>query len=188
MHDLNILNQLAVIFAVAVAVVLLLGKIGVPTIAGMILAGVLAGPNGLGIVTEVEGLETLAEVGVVLLLFTIGLEFAPDRILRIWKLITLGGSLQVVLTAAATLALVLAFGRPFAQGLFAGFLMALSSTAIVLRALAERGETDAPHGRIIVGVLIFQDMCIVPMMLLVPMLAGAGEVSAFDFLLAVGGA
>ena len=176
MQDLNILNQLAVIFAVAVAVVLVLGKIGVPTIAGMILAGVLAGPNGLGIVTHVEGLETLAEVGVVLLMFTIGLEFSLDRIRRIWRLVTLGGGLQVVLTAGATAAFVLAFGRPFGQGLFAGFLIALSSTAIVLRALTERGETDAPHGRIIVGVLIFQDMCIVPMMLLVPMLGGTSSI------------
>ena len=83
MHDLTFLYQLAVIFGIAVIVVMLLGRVGLPTIAGMLLAGMLVGPNGLGIVTEVASVEVLAEIGVVLLLFTIGLEFSLERVRRI---------------------------------------------------------------------------------------------------------
>ena len=186
MQELVILYQLAVIFAVAVAVVLVLGRIGVPTIAGMLLAGVLVGPNGLRLVKNVHEVEILAEVGVVLLLFTIGLEFSLERLRRIWKLVAIGGGLQVVLTTLGTMAVATVFGRTFEQSLLWGFLLALSSTAIVLRALGERGEIDAPHGRLILGTLIFQDLCVVPMMLVVPMLSGEGEASAADFALALG--
>ncbi len=177
MHDLTILYQLAVIFGIAVVVVVLLGRIGLPSIAGLIVAGVLVGPNGLRLVEDVSVVEALAEVGVVLLLFTIGLEFSLERLRRIWRLVTIGGGIQVALTVGAVCAAAVAWGYSWQQGLFFGFLAALSSTAIVLRALTERDETDAPHGRMIVGILIFQDLCVVPMMLIVPMLAAGAAAS-----------
>ena len=186
MPELAILSQLAVIFAVAVAVVLLLGRIGIPTIAGMLLAGVLVGPNGLRLVHDVHAVELLAEVGVVLLLFTIGLEFSIERLRRIWQLVAIGGGLQVVLTTLATAAVMWAFGNTWQQAVLWGMLLSLSSTAIVLRALGERGEVDAPHGRLILGALIFQDLCVVPMMLIVPMLSGGEETSAMSLLKALG--
>ena len=188
MHDLTFLYQLAVIFGVAVVVVVLLGRIGLPSIAGMLVAGVLMGPNGLGLITSVEDVEVLAEVGVVLLLFTIGLELSLDRLRRIWRLVTIGGGVQVTLTVLAAAGLAMAMGRSFSQGIFFGFLLALSSTAIVLRALSERDEMDAPHGRLILGVLIFQDLSVVPMMLLVPMLAGGDDASPLAVASALGGA
>jgi monovalent cation:H+ antiporter-2, CPA2 family len=171
------LTELVAVFGVAVLVVLVLSRFRLPTIAGFIVAGALIGPSGLELVGH-EGsnqhIQSLAEVGVVLLLFTIGLEFSLARLRLIWRTIALGGGLQVTLTIAAVLGVGAAARVSVPRGVFFGFLVAMSSTAIVLRALTERRETDAPHGRMIVGVLVFQDMCVIPMMLLVPMLAGAG--------------
>ena len=185
MTDLTFLYQLAVIFGVAVVVVLVLARIGLPSIAGMLMAGVLMGPNGLGLISNLHQVEVLAEVGVVLLLFTIGLEVSLERLRRIWRLVAIGGGVQVTLTVLATAGLAVALGRPFNQGLFFGFLLALSSTAIVLRALSERDEMSAPHGRLILGTLIFQDLCVVPMMVVVPMLPGE-NFSALALAIALG--
>ncbi len=188
LNDLTFLYQLVVIFGVAVLVAVLLGRIGLPTIAGMLLAGVLMGPNGLAIIVSTHDVEVLAEVGVVLLLFTIGLELSLERLRRIWRLVAFGGGVQVVLTVLATAGLAVALGRGFNEAIFFGFLVALSSTAIVLRALSERGEMDAPHGRMILGVLIFQDLSVVPMMLVVPMLAVGAAASPVAVATALGGA
>ncbi|MCH7477694.1 MAG: cation:proton antiporter, partial [SAR324 cluster bacterium] len=121
MNDLTFLYQLAVIFGVAVVVVLILARIGLPSIAGMLMAGVLMGPNGLGLISNLHQVEVLAEVGVVLLLFTIGLEVSLERLRRIWRLVAIGGGVQVTLTALATAGLAVALGRAFNQGLFFGF-------------------------------------------------------------------
>jgi CPA2 family monovalent cation:H+ antiporter-2 len=167
-----VLQELVVVLGVAVAVVLVLSHVRLPTIAGLIAAGALIGPGGLGLVRDAARITVLAEIGVVLLLFSIGLEFSLARLRRLWRVLLLGGGLQVGLTALGVLAGALALGVPPARGLFFGFLVALSSTAIVLRALTERHEVDAPHGRLIIGALIFQDLCVVPMMLAIPLLAG----------------
>lgn len=188
MNDLTFLYQLVVIFGVAVLVAVLLGRIGLPTIAGMLLAGVLMGPNGLAIIVSTHDVELLAEVGVVLLLFTIGLELSLDRLRRIWRLVAFGGGVQVVLTVLATVGVALGLGRDLNESILYGFLVALSSTAIVLRALSERDEMDAPHGRMILGVLIFQDLSVVPMMLVVPMLAADAAASPGSVAMALGGA
>jgi CPA2 family monovalent cation:H+ antiporter-2 len=179
MHAPAFLTELVAVFGVAVVVVLVLSRFRLPTIAGFIVAGALIGPSGFALVggsdeAGTRQIESLAEVGVVLLLFTIGLEFSLARLRLIWRTIAMGGGLQVGLTIAAVLGATAAFGVSAPRGAFFGFLVAMSSTAIVLRALTERRETDAPHGRMIVGVLVFQDMCVIPMMLLVPMLAGEG--------------
>jgi CPA2 family monovalent cation:H+ antiporter-2 len=121
----------------------------------------------------------MAEIGVVMLLFTIGLEFEPARLKRIRRNFSVGGSLQVALTTAVTIGLLWGlFGVRFEAALFYGFLVSLSSTAVVLKILGDRGELDSPQGRISLGVLIFQDLAVVPMIALVPVLANAGTVSA----------
>ncbi len=172
MEASQFLQELVVVFGVAVVVVLALSHLRLPTIAGLIAAGALIGPSGLGLIGDVERIEVLAEIGVVLLLFGIGLEFSLERLRRLWRVLVLGGSLQVGLTILATLGVAVLLGQSPKRGLFFGCLVALSSTAIVLRALTERHETDAPHGRLIIGALIFQDLCVVPMMLAIPPLAG----------------
>lgn len=168
------LEELVIVAGLGVLVALVLGRFRLPTITGLLVAGALAGPHGLGLVREREPIEVLAEIGVVLLLFTIGLEFSLSRLRRILKLLVVGGSIQVGATLAAVVGVAMALGRPLTEALAFGCMVALSSTAIVLRMLGERREVDAPHGRFIVGVLIFQDLCVVPMVLLVPLLAEGG--------------
>ncbi len=177
MEGVPLLDELAIVAALAVTVTVILSKLRLPTVAGLLAAGALLGPHGLGLAESVHSIEVLAEVGVVLLLFSIGLEFSLARLRDIFRRVALGGALQVLLTIAATAAVAVALGEPPARGLFYGFVFALSSTAIVLRALAERRELDAPHGRFIVGTLIFQDLCVVPMVLMVPLLGAKGSLS-----------
>lgn len=171
MMHIPFIDELAVIMAVSVLVTLLLGRVKLPVVAGLLVAGALVGPHALGLVQSMSTVEAIAEIGVVLLLFTIGLELPMERLRPIFKQVMIGGSLQVGLTTGATLAVALLLGEPLRRGLFWGFVVALSSTAIVLRALNERREIDSPHGRFILGVLLFQDLCVVPMVLLVPLLA-----------------
>jgi CPA2 family monovalent cation:H+ antiporter-2 len=173
MHELDFLKDLVVVFAAGLAVVALLGRLRVPSIAGYIVAGVLVGPGVLGLIGDPHQVEVLAEVGVVLLLFGIGLELSLDRIRRILRAVLVGGALQVGASILGVIAVARIFELPYAEATFLGFVVAISSTAIVLRGLSARGELDAPHGRFAVGILIFQDLCVVPMMLALPFLAGS---------------
>ncbi|MDX9999950.1 MAG: cation:proton antiporter [Polyangia bacterium] len=173
MTPIPLLDDLVVLFAVGLGVALLLSRVRLPATAGLLLAGALVGPGGFGVVPSIHAIEALAEVGVVLLLFTVGLEFSLSRFARIGRLLVLGGSLQVGLTAATAAGVAIALGLAGPKALFFGFAVALSSTAMVLRLLGDRGELDAPHGRFIVGVLIFQDLVVIPMMLVLPQMAPA---------------
>ena len=154
-------------------------------IVGFLLTGVVIGPNALELVKDQALVDATAQVGVILLLFTIGIEFSLEKLARIKKLIFGGGGMQVVLTALATMGILAAFGVPWQAGLFTGFLVALSSTAIVLKLLGSRGETNTEPGQASLGILIFQDLAIIVMVLLVPMLAGQGG-SALSILAALG--
>ena len=174
MPELAFLKDLVVILAAAIAVVALLRRIGVPPIAGFIVAGALIGPNALSLISDPHQVEVLAEVGVVLLLFGIGLELSLERLRRLWKAVVIGGMLQVGLTVLAVTGIAVAYGMRIGSAFFLGCVVAISSTAIVLRGLAERGELDAPHGRLALGILVFQDLCVVPMILIIPFLAGTG--------------
>ncbi len=169
------LPELVLILGAGVAAAVAVAFLRLPAVAGFMVAGAVVGPSAFGLVKEQHVVDVLSEIGVVLLLFTIGLEFSLERLRRIWKLVAIGGALQVGLTTIACVGVALAVGESAARGVFLGFLVALSSTAIVLRGLSERGETDAPHGKMTIGALIFQDLCVIPMMLLVPILAGQGE-------------
>lgn len=178
MNHLPLLDELAVIAALGVVVTVLFAKLRLPTVAGLLFAGALAGPAGLGLVTSTEEIEILAEIGVVLLLFTIGLEFSLSQLKVIFRQVALGGLLQVVLTTGVVFLAAMSLGESAGRALFWGFVVSLSSTAIVLRALSDRRELDAPHGRFIVGTLIFQDLCVIPMLLIVPMLGASGQTGA----------
>ena len=174
MGHIPILEELAVITGIGVLITLILARLKLPTVAGLLTAGAVIGPQGLSWVHEASTIETLAEMGVVLLLFTIGLEFSLERLRHIFRQMALGGIAQVALTAATTTGLSYALGQPPGRSVLYGFVFAMSSTAIVLRFLSERRELDAPHGRFIVGTLIFQDLCVVPMVLIVPLLGKSG--------------
>lgn len=185
MGHVPLLDELAIVAALAVAVTVILSKLKLPTVAGLLAAGALLGPRGFRLARSIESIEVLAEVGVVLLLFSIGLEFSLARLRDIFRQVALGGVLQVGLTTAVTAGAAVALGEPVGRGLFYGFAFALSSTAIVLRALADRRELDAPHGRFIVGTLIFQDLCVVPMVLIVPLLGAGGSAGSAAVSIAV---
>lgn len=169
MHQ-GFLQDIVIIFALAVVVLYIFNRLGIPTIVGFLLTGIIAGPHGLALVNSPEQVQNIAELGVILLLFSIGLEFSFKSLINIGKTVLLGGSLQVGLTIAATFGIGLLFGLTPNQALFAGFIVSLSSTAIVLRQMAERAEMDSPHGKINLGILIFQDIVVVGMMLFTPLL------------------
>lgn len=169
------LRDLVVLFALATIVVIACFKIRVPAIVGFLVTGVLAGPNALQLIHDPHSVELLAEVGVVLLLFGIGLEFSLESLLRLRSVLLVGGGLQVVVTGALSAAVAgLYFDLPLTKSVFLGVLVALSSTAIVLKLLAEKAEVDSPQGRVCLGILIFQDLCVVPIVIIMPILAGAG--------------
>ncbi len=184
MHEY--LFSLVIVFGVSAAVVYLLGKIRVPSIVGFLLAGLIAGPHGLALVHDIKMVESVAEIGVVLLMFVIGLEFSLKNLMQMRGLVVGGGFLQVALTILI-IALIasLGFRQALAAAVFDGFLVALSSTAIAIKLLQDRGELNAPHGMASLGILIFQDLCVVPFMLLIPILAGTGG-SALDILMTLG--
>ena len=171
--EIPLLNDIVIIFGLSIAILFICHRLRVPTIVGFLLTGILAGPYGLGLVKAVHEVEILAEVGVVLLLFTIGIEFSLERLLQIKKSVLMGGSIQVLLTLLVTFVIARQLGQPIGESIFIGFLISLSSTAIVLKLIQERAEVDSPHGRTTLGILIFQDIIIVPMILFAPLLAGA---------------
>lgn len=168
---IQLLNDIIVIFLISIIAIFAGHRLRIPVVVGFLATGVVAGPHGLRLVQEVEQIEVLAEVGVVLLLFAIGIEFSFDKLLRIKRPTLVGGPLQVAITFLATAFIGVEVGLPLNESILAGFLVALSSTAVVLKILQERDEVDSPHGGTALGMLIFQDIAVVPMMLFVPLLA-----------------
>ena len=184
--QLLVLRDLAVIFAGSLLVILLFYRLKLPALPGFIVAGIVLGPNALGLVSDVHRVESLAEVGVILLLFTIGIEFSLTRLREMGRQVVGGGLAQMGFTVLATLAVGLAFLPRWQVAAFLGLVIALSSTAIVLKGLTDKGEIDAPHGRLATGILIFQDLCVVPIMLLLPFLAGTAQGGAVGLAIALG--
>ena len=170
------LSDLLVVFAVTAAVVFAFGRARVPSVVGLLVSGVLVGPYGLSLVADVESVKLLAEIGVVVLLFTVGLEFSMSRLLVMLPLMARIGLPQILGTTAVVAAATWWYLGTIPQAVFAGLLIAMSSTAIVLKLLADRGETASPHGRIAVAILLLQDLLVVVAMLAVPMLADAAGV------------
>jgi CPA2 family monovalent cation:H+ antiporter-2 len=177
MHTPPLFADLLIILLVSVPVAFACLRLKLPLLVGLMLTGIVIGPYGLGLIKELEAIEILAEIGVMLLLFTIGLEFSLHRLREMKQLVLVGGGLQVLLTIIAVSIAAILFGRELNQAVFFGFLVALSSTAIVLKSYAERNELAAPHGRVGLGILIFQDISIVLMMLMVPVLGGKDAAS-----------
>lgn len=176
----GLLRDLVVVMGACLVAVVLLTRLKVPTLVGFLVAGLLIGPGGFGLVHDRGNIEQLAEVGVVFLLFTIGLQFSVSDLLSLKRYVLVGGGLQVGITTAIVTGLALAAGQPFAQASFLGVMVAMSSTAILLRLLTERGEVSAPHGRYALGVSIFQDLSVVPLILFLPLWAGGADVDLGD--------
>ena len=168
----NLLKDFLLIFGLAIGVLFLCYRLRLATIVGLMVTGVLVGPNGFGLISATHEVEILAEIGVILLLFTIGIEFSLENLLRIKRYVIFGGAFQVLFTVLISFLISKQIGLSPGQSTFIGFLVSLSSTAIVLRLLQQRAEVESPHGQMALAILIFQDIIVIPMMLLTPFLAG----------------
>ena len=175
MAEFEFLKSLIIILGASAVALFILNKLRIPSVAGFLIAGILIGPHGLELIKDIRLVEIFAEIGVVLLLFTIGLEFSLKKLLALRKTIFIGGLLQVLITFLIVFALSNAGGKDLNTSLILAFLIPLSSTAIVMKLLFERAEIDSPHGRISLGLLIFQDFCVVLFMLMIPLLAGGDK-------------
>ncbi len=174
MQELFFLRPFLIILGISAVVVFVLQRIRIPSIVGFLLAGILLGPYGLHFIKDINSIRVLAEIGVILLLFTIGLEFSLSGFLKM-RLEVFGiGGLQVLMTVLLTAFISYQWIGNYNTAIFTGFLTALSSTAIVLKLLSDNAEIDTPHGRTSLGMLIFQDLCVVPFMLFIPILSGGG--------------
>lgn len=170
----QVLLELALLFALCVAVAVTFHRLRLPPIVGFLVAGVLVGPNAIGLVHHEEMVRELAEVGIVVLLFAVGLEVPLGQIARLRRTIVLGGGVQIVGTVLAAAGVAWAVGMSWPAAVFLGFLLSMSSTAASTKILVDHGELAAPHGRIVLGINIAQDLAVVPMILLIPML-GVGD-------------
>jgi CPA2 family monovalent cation:H+ antiporter-2 len=175
--------DLVIVYAVALGVIIAAAWVRIPPIIALIIAGAISGPSGLRFIESREEVDQLAEIGIVLLLFTVGLDFPMVELRRIWKRVVAGGALQVGLTAAAAAAVAVAFNVNGRTAIFIGLFLALSSTAIVLRELARYNRLDSPAGRITTGVLLFQDLAVVLLLLAAPVLAGTVQIAALPAVL-----
>lgn len=169
------LRDLEILFGLALVTVIIFRRLMFPSIIGFLVTGVMVGPHALGLIKNSHQVEQMAEIGVVLLLFTIGIEFSLKELMRIKHLVLWGGGFQVFMTIAVVAVVSMLFGFSWQQSTFFGFLVSLSSTAILMKLLMDAGEMDTPHGKICLGILIFQDLCVVPLMLFTPFLGGAGD-------------
>jgi CPA2 family monovalent cation:H+ antiporter-2 len=177
MNELVFLKSLVIILGISAVVVFVLHRARVPSVVGFLLAGILLGPYGLHFIKDIKTIQEFAEIGVILLLFTIGLEFSLSRFLKMRMEVFGIGGLQVFTTVVLTAFISYQWIGSYNTAVFIGFLMALSSTAIIMKLLSDRAEIDTPHGRISVGILIFQDICVVPFMLFIPIMSGGGGLS-----------
>ncbi len=173
----GLLRDLVLVMGACLLSVIALGRLKVPTLVAFLVAGLVIGPGGLRLVHDRASIDAISEIGVVFLLFTIGLQFSVSDLLQLKRYVLLGGSVQVALTALLVTGAALAGGIAFRQASFLGVMVAMSSTAILLRLLTDRGEVGAPHGRFGLGVCILQDLLVVPLILFLPMWAG-GEQAA----------
>jgi CPA2 family monovalent cation:H+ antiporter-2 len=175
--NLFLITELITILAASILVIVVFHRLKIPVVVGFLITGILIGPGGLVLVKNLRAINALAEVGVMMLLFTIGLEFSFERLQKIQRYFWLGGNLQVIMTVAGVATLAVFLGIKLKEAILYGFLVALSSTAVVLKILSDKNQLDSPHGRVSMGMLIFQDVAIVPMLALVPVLADLKSVS-----------
>lgn len=185
MQDFLIIQDVVVILLVSLPIIFLFKKINLPSIVGFLIAGMLIGPYGFNLIKSVNQISVMAEIGIMLLMFTIGLEFSLSQLIRIKKFLLVAGGFQLLITITFSTIIFSLLGLNVKQSIFFSLLVSLSSTAIVLKILSDKNELEAPHGKFSIGILIFQDLAIVPMFLLLPLLSGFGELSSRDIALKI---
>lgn len=173
MEGLLFFKKLLIILGFSIPVIYLFNKIKLPSIIGFLITGIIIGPYGLKLIYDTAGIQFMAEIGVAFLLFTIGIEIQLSRFLKNLSEILLTGGLQILCTFLVGVGIGLALQLTVNQSVFVGFILAHSSSALILKLLKDRSDEDSPQGKISIGVLLSQDIMVVPMMLLIPFLAGS---------------
>ena len=171
----QLIQDILIILVFSVGVVFLLQHLKLPSILGFLITGILIGPDVLGLISAVHEVELISEIGAILLLFVIGMELSLKELISMRKTVVIGGFLQVGLAVLIGTLITRYIGLEWNKAVFLGFLLSLSSTAIVLKILQDRNELSAPHGRNALGILIFQDIIVIPMILVTPLLAGDSQ-------------
>ena len=182
----HLIKDLILLLLVSLPINIVFHKIKLPSVMGYLIAGVLIGPYGLQLISDIPSVKELAEIGVVLLLFVIGLEFSLGRLLKNLASVIGVGGLQLGLTTITIWFVFKTMGFQQSQSVALGLIVALSSTAIVLKMITDYAEIDTLHGKLCIGTLLFQDLCVVPIMLLLPLLGQSEAHTSADFLLEVG--
>ena len=164
--------DIIVILALAILVITIGTRLKIPGVVGFLLTGIVVGPYGLGLVKDPQMVEVLAEIGIIFLLFTIGMQFSFRTLYEMKKIVLVAGTVQVVFTILAVYAIMYFFGTPAGIALFFGFLICHSSTTITLKIFQERAEVNTPYARSTLGISLYQDIVTVPMLIALPILAG----------------
>ncbi|HCS76701.1 MAG TPA: hypothetical protein DIW05_02935 [Syntrophaceae bacterium] len=169
---LKFFHQLIIILGFSIPVIYIFNKIKLPSIIGFLITGIIIGPFGLKLIDDIGGIQLMADIGVAFLLFTIGIEIRLSRFLKNLSEILLTGGMQILCTFIVGLAIGLAMQLSIGQSVFIGFILVHSSSALILKILKDRDDENSPQGKISIGVILFQDVMVVPMMLLIPFLVG----------------
>jgi CPA2 family monovalent cation:H+ antiporter-2 len=186
MEQFTVIRDILLILSVSLPIIYLFKKLKISSVIGFLATGVIIGPSGLNLIGQNSEIDVMAELGIILLMFSIGLEMSIKKLLKMKSMLLYFGTLQVLLTTAVITYVCCLVQVPLKQAVFWGMLVSLSSTAIVLKIYREKGMLDAPHGRITLSILIFQDIAIIPMLLVLPVLAGGETFSAMQFVQQIG--
>lgn len=171
MNEFFVIQDIVIILLVSLPIIFIFRKLNLPSLVGFLLAGMIIGPYGFKLIKSVDEIEVMAEIGVILLMFTIGLEVSFTQIKRIKKFLLTAGGLQFLITSVFAISFFLIIGIPSNQSIFLGFLITLSSTVIIMKLLSDRNELESPHGNISVSISLFQDLMIVPLFLIMPLIS-----------------
>lgn len=182
MHDFPIIKDISILLFFSVFIVFFLKRLKLPSIIGFLLTGIVIGPYGLSLINAVKEVEVLSEIGVILLLFVIGMELSLKQLALIKKTVFVAGFIQVFLTVLVSAGIYHFIGNTWNEAVFIGFLFSLSSTAIVLKTLQDRYEITSAQGKNALAILIFQDIIVAPMMLFTPIIAGKSDNLKFSIL------
>jgi CPA2 family monovalent cation:H+ antiporter-2 len=171
MPQIPIIKELIIIFSVSLIIISLFKKLNMPSIPGFLIAGIIIGPQGLSLINELGNIQVMAEIGVMLLLFTIGLEISFSKIIELKKLFLSVGVFQVSLTTIFVSIILFIIGVDVKQSILFGILVSISSTAIILKILSDKNELESPHGKFSLSISIFQDLAFVPLMMIIPLIS-----------------
>ncbi len=186
MHLDPMMMNITIVLSVALAIAYFTVRIGLPIVVAYIVSGIMLGPTMLGVISDQHTVTRIGEIGVVMLLFFVGMEVSIPNLMKRWRIAVIGTIVQIAISVAACVGLVWLFALPTSLGILFGFVISLSSTAVVLKELQDAGEMDEPFGQNAVGVLLVQDMAIVPMMIVLSLM-GDGDIQTIDLIKQVGG-